>query len=214
MNKISRIATMCLALASISVFLGLTTAGSTVAQGGGPGQSGKPATEVKVINGASESVPVVIQGTASVNVGNTIGNPVPVTVTNPNPIEESGTRIVIRDTVMIPNGGFNGSAQVYVVPDGKYLVLEMATFHVERLGKVGDHELTIGSLYEGNTVQTFIAPDGGRDWAEYGSEKIEHLAGAGSGVNVTVSRNPINSEGIPLFATVVLTGRLYNVPSE
>lgn len=200
MKKLSYLFYASIALVSLFAAIGLISTGPAFAQG--QGQGGKPATDVRVINTAANAVPVHV------------GNNVPVTVTNPAPTPDVGTPVVIRGSIMISNGTFGGSAQVYVVPDGKVLRIDMATFHIDRLSSVGHHELTVSSLYEGVSVDTWIAPDGGSEVAEFGSEKIIHLAEPGSGVNIRINRTPMNNENIPLFGTVVLHGTLYNAPSE
>jgi len=119
MKQIASLAVICAALLFVSLCVGLMTAGPAIAQGGGGTNK-----DVRVINTAAEAIPatitnvptVQISGTPTVNVGtpnvnvltvpavqvgNGVGNPVPVNVTNVSAVQ---TQALVEQQLVVSAG--------------------------------------------------------------------------------------------------------------
>ena len=131
MNRFWTIAGLAGAL-SLMLAGGLAvTASPAIAQGGNP----KPPQDVRVVNTTTDSVPVAVQGTPTVNVGTVttlpavqIDGTASVSVSNTSPIPvtfESAREPIDRiHSLTFPDGQVGGGDNVYVVPSGKMLIIE------------------------------------------------------------------------------------------
>jgi hypothetical protein len=229
MRKISTLAGICAAGLFVSTCIGLMTADRSVAQGGGgPGSS----KDVRVVNTPAEAVPVAVQGTPGVNVANTptvnvgtlppvqvgngAGNPVPVSVTNLPSGPDGGQLIALRADVGIQGDQTQGSTVIYTVPAGKYLVVETLSFQSNFASSTNTHLVALNSTFNSTPVITWVMADGHISSGVssfYGFEKVHHLAGAGSTLQVFVRRNQaVGASTSVQFTNVSLTGRLHDAP--
>ena len=206
------------ALALVAVIAAINP---STGRGQGPGGGTQPTQNVNVVNTASNPVPVVQLGAATVNVANTptvsVGNlsanPIPV-----NDVSGSSRQYVQAFGQCTTQARSSCSATVYIVPAGKLLVIEEVAFRIFTgdAGRVASP--TLGATVPAGgqlishpfpaTAPTVSYPEsGGGAWAVL-REKVRIIAGEGF---VLMGANLTGNFGI---FSLVLYGHLIDAPQQ
>jgi hypothetical protein len=161
-----------------------------------PLQAAPSAREVKVINTPARAVPVAVQGTPSVTVGNALSKPVPT-----RRADDPARRALQRTGLVIIAAGDQIEDQtLYTVPAGKRLVIEEASVRAQLFtgvsqamvflrstggGGIGGHYVPLESLGVLNGYGTVLV----------GTELLRGYADPGTTVDASVSINTASGGG-------------------
>jgi hypothetical protein len=160
-----------------------------------PLQAAPAGRNVKVINTPAEAVPVAIQGTPSVTVGNTLADPVPT-----RQADDPARQAVQRTGLVIISAGDQIEEQtLYTVPAGKRLVIEEASVRAQLFagvsqamvflrthgGRLGAHYVPLKSIGVLNGFGTVLV----------GTELLRGYADPGTAVDVNITINTVGGDG-------------------
>jgi len=160
-----------------------------------PLQAAPPDKEVKVINTPAEAVPVAVQGTPSVTVGNAPSQPVPT-----RGVDEPARQPVQRTGLLIFAAGDQIKEQtLYTVPAGKRLVIEEASVRAQLFDGVSQAMVFLrsnGGGFGGHYVPlTPIGLIDGLGTVLVGTEALHGYADAGTNVDVSITINTASGSG-------------------
>lgn len=167
-----------------------------------------PDKEVKVINTPAEAVPVAVEGTPSVTVGNTPSEPVPT-----RSVDEPPLQPVQRTGLVIFDAGDQIKEQtLYTVPAGKRLVIEEASVRAQLFDGVSQAMVFVrsngGGLGGHYVPLTSLGVIDGMGAVLVGTELLRGYADAGSNVDVSITLNTVSSSGLAGRFEVTFTGHL------
>lgn len=168
-----------------------------------------PDKEVKVINTPAEAVPVEVQGTPSVTVGNALSQPVPT-----RSVDDPALQPVQRTGLLIFAAGEQIKEQtLYTVPAGKRLVIEEGSVRAQLFDGVSQAMVFVrstgGGLGGHYVPLTSIGVIDGMGTVLLGTELFRGYADAGTNVDVSITINTAGGSGARIEVT--FTGHLISL---
>lgn len=172
-------------------------------------QNTKAPSEVRVVNSTAQAVPVAVQGSLEVSIGNDSGNPVPVTIADvPAPAAEPQPVAIVTEPLFEAGTNITQFGPIYTVPAGKRLLIDYVNAAANSLA---------GEIYR-LEVQTYL--DGTQQFGEYAllnsanrgylTEQMQLFADGGTDVSLYMTRS--GTPGL-VRARVTLTGHLVDAQS-
>jgi hypothetical protein len=174
-----------------------------------PLQAAPPDREVKVINTPAEAVPVAVEGTPSVTVGNTLSQPVPTLSA-----DAAARQPVQRTGLLIFAAGDQIEEQtLYTVPAGKRLVIEEASVRAQLFDGVSQAMVFLrshgGGLGGHYVPLTSIGVIDGMGTVLVGTELLRGYADEGTNVDASITINTAGGNGARIEVT--FTGHLVDL---
>src|SRR4051794_30405716 len=154
-----------------------------------PLRAAPPDREVKVVNTAADAVPIAVQGTPSVTVGNTAAHPLPM-----RSQDEPALQPVQRTELFLFASGQQIKDQaLFTVPAGKRLVIEEASVRAQLFTGVSQAMVFLRSAGGGLAAHyvplTAVGVVDGFGTVLVGTEMLRGYADAGTVVDASVTLN-------------------------